>query len=152
MRFGQQLRTLWMWATVMLSDQHLGSDHEPVEIACAIEVTAAGVGQSGHGPTRLAGVCANTHVPMVQRKGDYICVEPELPTVSVRLWRADAVVLFDWLMSTDLNLVPVEHPAQKQALADLLSRLEWDVDAEIAGSTAEEVAAAREQVARNMGW
>src|SRR5258708_23187377 len=32
MRFGQQLRTLWMWATVILSDQHLGSDHEPVEI------------------------------------------------------------------------------------------------------------------------
>jgi hypothetical protein len=55
-------------------------------------------------------------------------------------------------MSTDLNLVPVEHPAQKQALADLLSRLEWDVDADIAVSTAEEVAAAREQVARNMGW
>jgi hypothetical protein len=82
-----------MWATVMLSDQHLGSDHEPVEIACGIEVTAAGVGQSGHGPTRLAGVGANTHVPMVKRKGDDICVEPELPTVSVRRWRADAVVL-----------------------------------------------------------
>ena len=115
-------------------------------------MTAARVGQSGHGPTCLAGVCANTHVPMVQRAGDDICVEPDLPTVNVRLWRADAVVLFDWLMSTDLNLVPVEHPAQKQALADLLSRLEWDVDADIAGSTAEEIAAAREQVARNMGW
>src|SRR5260370_36651100 len=32
MRFGQQLRTLWMWATVMLSAQHLGSDHDPGEI------------------------------------------------------------------------------------------------------------------------
>jgi hypothetical protein len=49
-------------------------------------------------------------------------------------------------------MVPVDQPAQKQALADLLSRLEWDVDADIAGSTAEEVAAAREQVARNVGW
>lgn len=70
---------------------------------------------------------------------------------SVRPWRAAAVVLFDWLMSTDLNRVPVEHPAQKQALADLLSRPEWDVDADIAGSTAEEIAAASEQVAKNMG-
>jgi hypothetical protein len=38
--------------------------------------------------------------------------------------RADAVVLFDWLLSTDLDAVPITHPAQKQALADLLSRLE----------------------------
>ncbi|MFD7551721.1 hypothetical protein ACFV0R_28965 [Streptomyces sp. NPDC059578] len=36
-----------------------------------------------------------------------------LPTVTVRLWHVDAVVLFDWLMSTDLNSVPVTHPAQK---------------------------------------
>lgn len=42
------------------------------------------------------------------------------PTVALRLWRSDAVVLFDWLMSTDLNTVPITHPAQKQALADLL--------------------------------
>ncbi|MGW7244647.1 hypothetical protein, partial [Streptomyces sp. NPDC054804] len=49
-------------------------------------------------------------------------MEDDLPTVSVRLWRADAIVLFDWLMTTDLDSVPVTHPAQKQALADLLSR------------------------------
>ncbi|MEU5117138.1 hypothetical protein AB0G64_37360 [Streptomyces longwoodensis] len=48
-------------------------------------------------------------------------MEDDLPTVSVRLWRADAIVLFDWLMTTDLDSVPVSHPAQKQALADLLS-------------------------------
>jgi hypothetical protein len=36
------------------------------------------------------------------------------------MWRADAVVLFDWLMKTDLNTIPMEHPAQKQALTDLL--------------------------------
>ncbi|GAA4107962.1 hypothetical protein GCM10022284_56770 [Streptomyces hundungensis] len=46
------------------------------------------------------------------------------PTVDLRLWRSDAIVLFDWLMSTDLNAVPITHPAQKQALADLLARLE----------------------------
>ncbi|MFG2733647.1 hypothetical protein N0X72_07435 [Streptomyces carpaticus] len=74
----------------------------------------------------------------------------DLPSVTVRLWRADAVVLFDWLMSTDLNTVPVDHPAQKQALADLASAMECDTD--VMASTEEELAAAREDVARDMGW
>ncbi|MGJ3561989.1 hypothetical protein ACR6C2_42545 [Streptomyces sp. INA 01156] len=65
-------------------------------------------------------------------------MEPELPTVNVRLWHADAVVLFDWSMSTDLDAVPITHPTQKQALVDLLGRLESDVDAGIASSTSEE--------------
>lgn len=47
-----------------------------------------------------------------------------MPTVALHLWRADAIVLFDWLMSTDLNAVPAEHEAVKQALADLLTRIE----------------------------
>ncbi|GAA2964663.1 hypothetical protein LV75_004933 [Actinokineospora diospyrosa] len=75
-----------------------------------------------------------------------------MDNVNIPLWRADAIVLFDWLMSTDLNTVPITHPAQKQALTDLLSRLEADVDSDIAGSTAEEIAAAQEAVARDMGW
>jgi hypothetical protein len=52
----------------------------------------------------------------------------ELPTVNLRLWRSDAIVLFDWLMSTDLDEVPADHPAVRQALADLLTRLECDTD------------------------
>ncbi|MFD5813978.1 hypothetical protein [Streptomyces sp. NPDC127038] len=79
-------------------------------------------------------------------------MESDLPTVNVRLWHADAVVLFDWLMSTDLDAVPITHPAQKQALVDLLGRLESDVDADIAGSTSEEIAAAQAEVARDMSW
>ncbi|MGW1675383.1 hypothetical protein [Streptomyces sp. NPDC002324] len=75
-----------------------------------------------------------------------------VPTVNVRLWRADAIVLFDWLMSTDLNAVPITHPAQKQALADLLSRFEWACDVDITNSTAPEIAAAQEEVAKDMGW
>ncbi len=75
-----------------------------------------------------------------------------VPTVNVRLWRADAVVLYDWLMSTDLNEVPITHPAQKQALTDLLGRFEWACDAVIEGSTEEEIAAAQEEVAKDMGW
>jgi hypothetical protein len=43
--------------------------------------------------------------------------------VDVRLWMADAVVLFDWLLKVDLDAVPVDHPAQRQALADLFGRL-----------------------------
>lgn len=77
-------------------------------------------------------------------------MNPDLPMVSVRLWRADAVVLFDWLTSVDLNAVPIEHPAQKQALADLLTRLEHETD--IPGVTVEEIAAAQADVAKDMGW
>ncbi|MFE7568453.1 hypothetical protein ACFU76_16065 [Streptomyces sp. NPDC057539] len=79
-------------------------------------------------------------------------MDTELPTVTVTLWRADAVVLFDWLTSTDLDTVPTTHPAQKQALADLLSRLEWATDADITESSAGEIAAAQEEVAKDMGW
>ncbi|MEU1534923.1 hypothetical protein [Streptomyces fagopyri] len=75
-----------------------------------------------------------------------------VPTVNVRLWRADAIVLFDWLMSTDLNVVPITHPAQKQALADLLSRFEWACDVDITDSTATEIAVAQDEVAKDMGW
>ncbi|WP_234350288.1 hypothetical protein [Streptomyces sp. WM4235] len=51
-------------------------------------------------------------------------------------------------MSTDLSTVPITHPAQKQALADLLARLEEG----IIESTDEEIAAAQAEVAKNMGW
>jgi len=47
----------------------------------------------------------------------------DLDFVDVRLWEADAVVLFDWLLKVDLDRVPVEHPGQRQALADLFGRL-----------------------------
>ena len=38
----------------------------------------------------------------------------DLPTESIHLWRADAIVLFDWQMTSDLNTVPVTHPAQNR--------------------------------------
>lgn len=62
-----------------------------------------------------------------------------IPRVPLALWRSDAVVLFDWLMSTDLNAVPIRYPAEKQAFVDLLARLE---QSEIAGVTQEEIDAA----------
>jgi hypothetical protein len=74
----------------------------------------------------------------------------DLPTESIHLWRADAIVLFDWLMSTDLNTVPVTHPAQKQALADLLSRFEQDTY--VTNVTQAEIDAAQAEVAKDMGW
>ena len=75
-----------------------------------------------------------------------------VPTVNVRLWLADAIVLYDWLSTTDLNLVPMTHPAQKQALTDLLTRFEWAADVDVTQSTADEIAAAQAQVAKDMGW
>ena len=79
-------------------------------------------------------------------------MEESIPTVTVRLWRADAVVLYDWLATTDLSSVPISHPAQTQALADLLSRFEWAADSDVTGSAPDEIAAAQEDVARDMGW
>ena len=75
---------------------------------------------------------------------------PDVPKVEIALWRADAVVLFAWLMTVDLDAVPISHPAEKQALADLLARLELETD--VPGVTQEEVDAARADVARDMGW
>ena len=73
-----------------------------------------------------------------------------LDMVDISLWRADAVVLFDWLASVDLNDVPITHPAQKQALADLFTRLEQETD--IPGVTQEDIDAASLAVARDTGW
>lgn len=79
-------------------------------------------------------------------------MDSDLPVVNVTLWRADAIVLFDWLHNTDLNSVPITHPAQKQALADLLSRFEWAADVDITECPEQEIAAAQEEVAKDMGW
>jgi hypothetical protein len=50
----------------------------------------------------------------------------------------------------DLNAVPTKDPAEKQALADLLTRLEQEID--VPGVTQEQIDAAREEVSRNMSW
>jgi hypothetical protein len=62
---------------------------------------------------------------------------------------ADAIVLFDWLMTVDLNAVPITHPAEKQALEDLLDQLE---QTEVAGVTQQQIDEARERLSRDMGW
>ena len=76
-------------------------------------------------------------------------MDKPIPKVPLSLWRSDAVVLFDWLMTVDLNTVPITHPAEKQALADLLTQLE---QTEITGVTRKEIDLARAEVARDMGW
>lgn len=77
-------------------------------------------------------------------------MDPSIPTVSINLWRADVVVPYDWLMSVDLNSVPITHPAEKQALADLLTCIETETD--IPGVTQTQIDVARAEVARDMGW
>ncbi|NWL10445.1 hypothetical protein DM793_03895 [Paenarthrobacter nitroguajacolicus] len=70
--------------------------------------------------------------------------------VSVELDRADVIVLFDWLMSVDLDDVPISHPAEKQALADLLLGIEMSTD--VPEVTQTEIDQARDKIATNMGW
>lgn len=77
-------------------------------------------------------------------------MDSSLPTVPISLWRSDAIVLFDWLMTVDLDAVPINHPAEKQALADLLTRLEHETD--VPGVTQSQIDAARVEVAQDMGW
>jgi hypothetical protein len=67
-------------------------------------------------------------------------MDQAVPTTRLTLWRSDAIVLFDWLMTVDLNSVPITHRAEKQALADLLSRLE---ETDVTGVTQEEIDAVR---------
>ncbi|WP_157001153.1 hypothetical protein [Agromyces laixinhei] len=73
------------------------------------------------------------------------------PAVELRLWSEDAIVLFDWMQSVDLESVPAEHPAVRQALTDLFSRLEEIIPYEF-DLTASRVEQARQRVARDMGW
>ena len=93
----------------------------------------------------------------MRRSGPYDPVVNEpLPMVDLSLWRADAIVLFDWLHRVDLNAVPIDHPAEKQALMDLFTRLEGysDVPGGESGNglTQAEIDAARAEVAKDMGW
>jgi hypothetical protein len=71
---------------------------------------------------------------------------------TLEMWSADWVVLFDWLANVDLSAIPVEHRAAKQALADLASNMEWNLSADVAGSSAAEIERARHLVSKDMGW
>lgn len=71
-----------------------------------------------------------------------------VPQTEISIWRAGAVVLFDWLMTVDLNAVPITHPAEKQARADLLTRLR---QSDVANVDQEEIDASRAAVARDVG-
>lgn len=73
-----------------------------------------------------------------------------LPSVTVNLWRADAIVLFDWPMGIHFEAVPIDHPAEKQALSDLLTALESQT--EVPYVTQQEIDQARAEVAKDMGW
>lgn len=76
-----------------------------------------------------------------------VALEP-LQRVTLSLWSADAVVLYNWLMSVDIEAVPHEHRGELQALTDLLTALTEHVE----GVSASLINDAREQVAKDMGW
>ena len=73
--------------------------------------------------------------------------EPELGFVGLRMWNRSVLVLMDWLLTTDEKALPYTHPAQKQALRDLLTAIEWSRGL---GYTDEELAIAQERVSSNM--
>ncbi|MER5622759.1 MULTISPECIES: hypothetical protein [unclassified Streptosporangium] len=66
---------------------------------------------------------------------------------ALSLWTADAVVLFDWLINVDLDQIPVQHLAQKQALMDLLQQL----DRSVPGYTHADIEQAHRLLTREMG-
>ena len=67
--------------------------------------------------------------------------------VDLRLWDQSALVLLDWLLESDETVLPFDHPAQKQALRDLSTALEW---ARGLGYDQAELRAAQDRVARDM--
>lgn len=69
--------------------------------------------------------------------------------LSIELWRADAIVLYDWLMSVDFTKIPITHRAQRQALMDLLTQLDVTDASQV---SRDDIADAQERVARDMGW
>jgi hypothetical protein len=71
---------------------------------------------------------------------------------NLKMWSADWVVLYDWLSSVDLSTIPVEHKAAKQALADLMSNMEGNLDADVQSSTTEDIDRARHLVSKDMDW
>jgi hypothetical protein len=77
-------------------------------------------------------------------------MKPNHAVVELELWRSDAVVLFDWLVTVNLNDVPITHPSQKQALFDLRTQLESQTDVDYSG--ADEIVKAQGEVAADMGW
>ena len=76
-------------------------------------------------------------------------MDPALPATAITIWRSDAVVLYDWLMTVNLGSVPVTHPSERQALMDLLTRLE---QTDVAGVTQAQIDAAREEVSPEADW
>ncbi|TBN56192.1 hypothetical protein EYE40_01600 [Glaciihabitans arcticus] len=71
--------------------------------------------------------------------------------VKVELWAEDAIVLYDWLARADLDKIPTDHKAVKQALTDLFGRLDEIIPYEF-DLTAARIADARDQVSKDMGW
>lgn len=69
---------------------------------------------------------------------------------SIQLRPADTIVLYDWLMSVDLDQIPARHKACKQALADLLTALE--TQAPVSGLTRAQIERAQHEVSKDMGW
>jgi hypothetical protein len=78
--------------------------------------------------------------------------QDEQATVSLRLTRAEALVLFEWLAREDAaGNLPVEDPAEQQVLWRLEGQLESILPEPIAPNYREALEAARRQVRGSQG-
>jgi hypothetical protein len=115
----------------------------------SVDWPAAATGNAA-GWTRTEGApMRRTWAHHAARLGQSVAMPDIYPTVTLDLWRSDAIVLFDWLKRTNLSAVPTDHPAVKQALTDLLSLLE---SSDVNSVTQDEIDHARSEVAKDMGW
>jgi hypothetical protein len=109
--------------------------------ACRKPLTTLGPSVPATTASRVAGWTRGAHHRGMSQPPEF---------VNMQLWKADAIVLFNWLMSVELNEVPITHRAEKQALMDLLTQLENQTG--VLGTSQEEIDAARAEVSKNMGW
>ena len=71
---------------------------------------------------------------------------------TLKMWSADWVVLYDWLVNVDFSTIPVEHKSAKQALTDLLNNMDFNLSGGVASVSSEKVELARIAVSKDMDW
>ncbi len=50
---------------------------------------------------------------------DHLVTDQEFVFDQVKLWRADSIVLFDWLMTVELDRLPMTNRAQRHGVGQL---------------------------------
>ncbi len=115
----------------------------PVRVAGPVVGRRAGYALVGqHGGNLLVAGAGEVHGEDAahDRRGLGVGLELVQPGTGCRLGRVgvgplvgDPVAVGDWLSSIDFSEIPVQHKSAKQALTDVLSNMEWNLDADVQG-------------------